>query len=232
MTTPPSHRRGWSASDASGAIYGTIAASAVIAATARHQPPGRVLALTVATLAIFWLAHVYAEVLSHHLRGATRAHRDMVAAAMVKERPMLGAPALLLLLLLLGVVGLLDEHIAVNLALWAGVAQLAGWVSPTRAARVGTGPRRWAPGWSTRCSGWSSSPSRCPPLKAVGPGCAGKRCQPRWTVVVVWHPSVAPGSPCAAGADAPGGRHPAVPRPGRARPPRRRAGRHYHCRRG
>lgn len=102
MTTPPSRRRGWSASDASGAIYGTIAATAVIAATARYQAPGRVLALTVATLAILWLAHVYAEALSHHVQGATRPRWDIVAAAMVKERPMLEAPALSLLLLLVG----------------------------------------------------------------------------------------------------------------------------------
>lgn len=99
--------------------------TAAIGATARHQPPGRVLALTIATLAIFWLAHVYAEALSHHLRGSTRPRWAIVAAAMVEERPMLEAPALLLLLL--GAVGLLDEHVAVNLALWAGVAQLAGW---------------------------------------------------------------------------------------------------------
>jgi hypothetical protein len=127
MTTPPSRRRGWSASDASGAIYGTIAATAVIGSTARHQPPGSVLALTVATLAVLWLAHVYAEALSHHLQDATRPRWAIVAAAMVEERPMLEAPALSVLLLLLGAVGLLDEHVAVNLALWAGVAQLAGW---------------------------------------------------------------------------------------------------------
>lgn len=110
-----------------GAIYGSIAATAVIAATARHRPPGRVLALTVATLVVFWLAHVYAEALAHHLRGATRLRWATVTAAMAQERPMLVAPALSLLLLLLGAVGLLDEHLAVNLALWAGVAQLAGW---------------------------------------------------------------------------------------------------------
>ena len=127
MTTPPSRRRRWSASDASGAIYGTIAATAVIGASVRHQPPGRILALTVATLVILWLAHVYAEALSHHLRGATRPRWAIVVAAMVEERPMLVAPALSLLLLLLGVVDLLDEHVAVNLALWAGVAQLVGW---------------------------------------------------------------------------------------------------------
>jgi hypothetical protein len=39
----------------------------------------------------------------------------------------LEAPALSLLLLVLGAVGVLGEHLAVNLALWAGVAQLAGW---------------------------------------------------------------------------------------------------------
>ena len=94
MTTPPSRRRGWSASDASGAIYGTIVATGVIAATARYEPPRRVLALTVATLAIFWLAHVYAESLSHHLQDATRPRWAIVAAAMVEERPMLESPAL------------------------------------------------------------------------------------------------------------------------------------------
>jgi hypothetical protein len=52
---------------------------------------------------------------------------------------MLEAPALSLLLLLGGAVGLLDEHVAVNLALWAGVAQLPlGCL--LRAARLGTGP--------------------------------------------------------------------------------------------
>jgi len=127
MTTPPPRRRLWSASDASGAIYGTIAATAVIAATAQHQPPGRILVLTIATLAIFWLAHVYAQALSHHLRGATRLRWAIVAAAMAEERPMLEAPVLSLLLLLLGAVGLLGERLAVNLALWAGVGQLAGW---------------------------------------------------------------------------------------------------------
>lgn len=45
----------------------------VIAATARHQPPGRVLILTVATLAIFWLAHVYAGALSHQMRSTRTA---------------------------------------------------------------------------------------------------------------------------------------------------------------
>lgn len=47
--------------DAASAIYGTITANAVIAATAGHRPPEQTLALAVATLAVFWLAHVYAQ---------------------------------------------------------------------------------------------------------------------------------------------------------------------------
>src|SRR6266581_4298993 len=51
-----------------GAIYGTIVATAVIAATARHESPPIVLLTTIATLFLFWLAHVYADVLDLQLR--------------------------------------------------------------------------------------------------------------------------------------------------------------------
>jgi hypothetical protein len=44
--------------DTAGAIYETIAATAVIGAGARHAPLNKVLVLTVATLVIFWVAHV------------------------------------------------------------------------------------------------------------------------------------------------------------------------------
>ena len=100
---------------------------AVIAGAARHPSHGRVLALTVATLAVFWLAHVYAHALAHHLRGAKRLDWTVIRAAMAEERTMLEAPALLFLVLALGGVGLLDRHLSVTLALWAGVAQLVVW---------------------------------------------------------------------------------------------------------
>jgi hypothetical protein len=125
VATPPV--RWWWQADTAGAIYGTIVATAVIAGAAHDRPPGLVLALTLATLVVFWLAHVYAAALSHHLRGATRLRRATVRAAMAEERPMLAAPAPSMLLLLLGAVGLLGDQLAANLALWAGVAQLVGW---------------------------------------------------------------------------------------------------------
>jgi hypothetical protein len=126
-TARHSRWRAFGAPDTAGAIYGTIAAMAVIAGAARDPSHGRVLALTFATLGVFWLAHVYAHALAHHLRGARRLEWPVVTAAMVEERTMLEAPALLFLLLALGGIGLVDMHLAVRLALWAGVAQLVAW---------------------------------------------------------------------------------------------------------
>jgi hypothetical protein len=113
--------------DAASGIYGTIVATAVIAGTARHEPHGPVLALTAGTLVVFWLAHVYAETLSDHLKGSTELRLATVTGAMARELPMLEGPLPSLALLLLGTLGLLDDGTAINLALWAGVAQLVGW---------------------------------------------------------------------------------------------------------
>jgi hypothetical protein len=113
--------------DTAGAIYGTIAAMAVIAGSARDPAHGRVLVLTVATLAVFWLAHVYAHALAHHLRGTRRLDCPAISAAMVEERALLEGALPLLVLLASGWIGLLDERFAVTLALWAGVVQLVVW---------------------------------------------------------------------------------------------------------
>jgi hypothetical protein len=78
-----------------------------------------VLRLTVATLVVFWLAH--------HLWGARKLEWSAILAALVEERPLLEGPALLLVLLALGSLGVLEEHMAVNLALWVCVPQLVGW---------------------------------------------------------------------------------------------------------
>jgi hypothetical protein len=109
-----------------GAIYGTIVATAVIAAAAGHASPGRILAVTVATLAVFWLAHVYADFLDHGLREA-RFHLKVLSAIMTRELSMLAAPALSIVFLVLGAVGLFDEALAIRLALWNGVLQLLAW---------------------------------------------------------------------------------------------------------
>ena len=121
--TPRSRLGAIIAANPRGAIYGTIVATAVIAATAGHQSPALILA---ATLLVFWLAHVYADFLDHGLRQAGF-DLKVLPAIMARELSMLAAPALPILFLLLGALSLLDEGLAVRLALWTGVAQLVGW---------------------------------------------------------------------------------------------------------
>jgi hypothetical protein len=109
------------------AIYGTIVASAVIATTAGgHESPALILEATLATLLVFWLAHVYADFLGHALRRASSNLR-LMASVMFQELSMLVAPALSIFFLLLGALGVLGEALAVGLALWSGVVQLIGW---------------------------------------------------------------------------------------------------------
>jgi hypothetical protein len=124
--TPRSGRLALLTANPRGAVYGTIVASAVIAATGVHEPPGRTLAVTVATLVVFWIAHVYADVLDHGLRHGGF-DLGVVGGIAGRELSMLVAPALSILFLLLGALGVLDEALAVRLALWNGVAQLVGW---------------------------------------------------------------------------------------------------------
>jgi hypothetical protein len=110
-----------------GAIYGTIVASAVIAASAAGgKSPDLILMATVATLLVFWLAHVYAHFLDHEVRH-DRTRWKVLASIMGQELSMLVAPAFPILFLLLGALGLLPEPLAVRLALWTGVAQLFAW---------------------------------------------------------------------------------------------------------
>jgi hypothetical protein len=111
--------------DTAGAIYGTIAAMAVVAGTAHDPGHMRVLALTVAALAVFWLAHVYAHALGHHLRWARRLNWPAIRAAMAEERALLEGPAPCWCCSSLGQVGLLVERLAVVLALRR---QGWGWV--------------------------------------------------------------------------------------------------------
>ena len=124
---PPWRRLAIVAANPRGAIYGTIVASAVIAASAAGgKSPDVILTATVATLLVFWLAHVYAHFLDHEVRH-DRTRWRVLASIIGQELSMLAAPALSILLLLLGALGWLNEPLAVRLALWTGVAQLFAW---------------------------------------------------------------------------------------------------------
>jgi hypothetical protein len=124
------------AANPAGAISGIIIATAVIATAAEDEPlnAGTVLWSTAWTVVVFWLAHVYADVIAE--RGTDRRPLPtVVGAAMVAEVATLEAPAPSVLILALGALHVLGEELAVNLALWAGVVQLGVWGAATARAR-------------------------------------------------------------------------------------------------
>jgi hypothetical protein len=124
------------AANPAGAISGIIIATAVIATAASDEPlhAGTVLETTIWTVAVFWLAHVYADVIAE--RGTDRRPlRTILGAAMANELATVEAPGPSILFLVFGAVGVLGEELAITLALWAGVAQLAVWGAATARSR-------------------------------------------------------------------------------------------------
>ena len=69
---------------------------------------------------------VHDQTHDHGLRHG-RSDLKVLGSIMVQELSMLVAPALSILFLLLGALGVLEEALAVRLALWNGVVQLVGW---------------------------------------------------------------------------------------------------------
>jgi hypothetical protein len=111
------------------AIYGTILVMAVITAISHDKGigPGEIIAAVAATTVVFWLAHVYAEVLGARMEGETGPVMANIRAAMRSEWPLVEAALLPVLGLLLGVIGIVGRDAAVNIAIGAGVVELFAW---------------------------------------------------------------------------------------------------------
>jgi len=109
------------------AIYGTIVATAVTAASSSHDEPASLVAAAVAvTLVVFWIAHVYSAVLEDRYAGEPLSGA-VVRDAAVEEVTMVEAGLVSIVILLLGAAGLISNDLAVALALASGVAQLVIW---------------------------------------------------------------------------------------------------------
>jgi hypothetical protein len=110
-------------------IYGTILALAVVLAVADDPDHGiaYVLGGLLATAVVFWLAHVYAEVLAEHVRSQTTSWWADVRYALTREWPLVRAAGPLAVALLLGVAGLVSRDTAVDLAVGVGLVELFGW---------------------------------------------------------------------------------------------------------
>jgi hypothetical protein len=114
-------------------IYGTIISSAVIAVAEDDDSDFDVFVVTILTMLVFWVAHVFAIAVANHgkrdgrIIGIGQAFRDGVQ----HSRGLLYASIVPLLFLILGFTGVLDEDTAYVVALLVGTLVLAvlGWMA-------------------------------------------------------------------------------------------------------
>jgi hypothetical protein len=125
------------------AIYGTILVMAVITALSHDDSvrSAELIAGVLATTFVFWIAHVYAEVLGRRLEEeGGRPTLATVAAAARGEWPLVEASLLPVLCLLLGVLGIVKTETAVYIAIGAGVVELFGYgIAAGRKLQMSTG---------------------------------------------------------------------------------------------
>jgi len=125
-----------------GAIYGTILATSVVAGLSEggtvDKGPAALVVIT--SSLVFWLAHVYAGVLGHHLQLGHGFRWSRVGAIARHEWPILASGIPPAIVLALGTIGLFERD-------------------PASRATTRRSWRSREP--STGCSGSSSSPSRC-----------------------------------------------------------------------
>lgn len=107
-------------------IYGTILVTALVAGLSEDQgiDAWQILVSVTATLLVFWLAHVYAEVLSQRLAAGRSLSRAEIGAAFDGELAMVLAGAPAALALGLAALGFYSTDTGVTLAIGVGVAAL------------------------------------------------------------------------------------------------------------
>jgi hypothetical protein len=116
-------------------VYGTVLAMAALAAGAvEHLSPDSLITVVATTSVVIWLAHVYAHTLGESIERGRRLDWAEFTAIGRRELPILGAAAVPISVLLLGVLGIIDENPDIWLAFGLGFVALA--VQGARSARV------------------------------------------------------------------------------------------------
>ncbi|CAB4871242.1 MAG: hypothetical protein F2799_03700 [Actinobacteria bacterium] len=85
---------------------------------------GQIGLYTAFTLVTFWLAHVYSALLGDWSGQGVQPTVGRARKALIREWPMLGATTVPLLILVMGAVDLLPDHLAINTALAVCVGEL------------------------------------------------------------------------------------------------------------
>src|SRR3954447_10191418 len=108
------------------AIYGSLLTTTLVAVQWRHDAATELIALSlVVSVVVFWLTHVWAEIVNHRVRGEVTG--TDIAALAGAEAPMLLAVLLPAGILALGRVVAASVDTAVGLALIVSIGQLFVW---------------------------------------------------------------------------------------------------------
>jgi hypothetical protein len=112
-----------------GAVYGTILATSVIAASSGEKglSLGLIVLTVSVTVVVFWLAHIYARALAHSVAASARITKAELRALALHEWPLLQAAILPVTFLTLGWLGLYGRSAALWLAVGSGVSMLVAW---------------------------------------------------------------------------------------------------------
>jgi membrane-associated PAP2 superfamily phosphatase len=118
-----------------GTVYGTIVVLSVITAgsTVEHDL-WRLAVIAAATVAIYWIAHVYSDGLGESLKVGRRLTAGELGAIARRERSILQAAVLPVSAILLGALGVFANRTALWVAVAVGVATLT--VQGLRYARL------------------------------------------------------------------------------------------------
>jgi hypothetical protein len=122
-------RSGWLPANAARAIYGQILVTSLVGALSEDSEieAGYILVSVVATMLIFWLAHVYAEAMSRGLEAGRHLGWAEIRGLAAGEWPLVQAAFPTAIVLALGAIGAFSTETAVDLAIAVGVVALFSW---------------------------------------------------------------------------------------------------------
>jgi hypothetical protein len=129
------------------AIYGSIFVSGLVGALSEHNSTARAAAVSVvSTTAVFWLAHVWADLLAERAATGKLGGWPRFLRLAWQEWPIVEAGALPFLALVLAWAGVYANGVGFDVALAVGIAQLLAWGAVV-------GRRTRLPWWKSAAAG-------------------------------------------------------------------------------
>jgi hypothetical protein len=109
-------------------VYGSFLVASVVGAAFEAGADARTLTGSAfVSMLIFWLAHVWSEVVGEHVSGGSRFHARVIPVIARREWPLVEAAVLPTGLLALAWAGVWSRGTGATLALGSAILQIAGW---------------------------------------------------------------------------------------------------------